>query len=347
MNELFYGVWTQGNLQSIAPIANIIMTAVNWVVSLAGLLGVGFGVIRVVADIICIMSPNGVESIRQAKMEVANQVKAVGDKTAVAQVGGVLQGIISHLPDFYSISSFHGKDGQVEQIPSLGAYLTSRFPGICAIVVILVLIYGGYLTKIYGMVGNGAKWGLDFVLQNANPEQIVTSLANGAGNYVIGSSKEQVRVSTEKAMSAVFTRFPDIPATDRQSVVSTIASSLEGSSIGTGNPYDGAYSVSATAYVTKVKVDDSVISASNQASESRKNNGSYQTMVQFNLHDGNFQTAIKNSVTANNAEWGNNAYLVVTATYTKSNNYQWIENGTTNTNNNSNRNNGGNTIETR
>lgn len=162
-NNLFNPQWTQGRLESIAPVVSIVSMISVWIISLGGLFLVVLPIIRFVINAIVVSAPRLCE-----KVDEAHKASLGFDKNNI--LGSGLTLFLKIVPNFKALSDFE------RGIQDPKTFFLKGIPMFCTYTFIGTFVHYGYFSKFGQKFSQMTLGAIDMILDNVDPQAAVEAL---------------------------------------------------------------------------------------------------------------------------------------------------------------------------
>ena len=162
-NNLFNPQWTQGRLESIAPVVSIVSMISVWIISLGGLFLVILPIIRFVINAIVVSAPRLCE-----KVDEAHKASLGFDKNNI--LGSGLTLFLKIVPNFKALSDFE------RGIQDPKTFFLKGIPMFCTYTFIGTFVHYGYFSKFGQKFSQMTLGAIDMILDNVDPQAAIEAL---------------------------------------------------------------------------------------------------------------------------------------------------------------------------
>lgn len=162
-NNLFNPQWTQGRLESIAPVVSIVSMISVWIISLGGLFLVVLPIIRFVINAIVVSAPRLCE-----KVDEAHKASLGFDKNNI--LGSGLTLFLKIVPNFKALSDFE------RGIQDPKTFFLKGIPMFCTYTFIGTFVHYGYFSKFGQKFSQMTLGAIDMILDNVDPQAAIEAL---------------------------------------------------------------------------------------------------------------------------------------------------------------------------
>lgn len=162
-NNLFNPKWTQGRLESIAPVVSIVSMISVWIISLGGLFLVVLPIIRFVINAIVVSAPRLCENIDEA-----HKASLGFDKNNI--LGSGLTLFLKIVPNFKALSDFE------RGIQDPKTFFLKGIPMFCTYTFIGTFVHYGYFSKFGQKFSQMTLGAIDMILDNVDPQAAIEAL---------------------------------------------------------------------------------------------------------------------------------------------------------------------------
>lgn len=162
-NNLFNPQWTQGRLESIAPVVSIVSIISVWILSLGGLFLVVLPIIRFVINAIVVSAPRLCE-----RVDEAHKASLGFDKNNI--LGSGLTLFLKIVPNFKALSDFE------RGIQDPKTFFLKGIPMFCTYTFIGTFVHYGYFSKFGQKFSQMTLGAIDMILDNVDPQAAIEAL---------------------------------------------------------------------------------------------------------------------------------------------------------------------------
>lgn len=162
-NNLLNPQWTQGRLESIAPVVSIVSMISVWIISLGGLFLVVLPIIRFVINAIVVSAPRLCE-----KVDEAHKASLGFDKNNI--LGSGLTLFLKIVPNFKALSDFE------RGIQDPKTFFLKGIPMFCTYTFIGTFVHYGYFSKFGQKFSQMTLGAIDMILDNVDPQAAIEAL---------------------------------------------------------------------------------------------------------------------------------------------------------------------------
>lgn len=236
--DLFSREWTEGNLNRIPWLVNVLGTIVGIVISAGGFGIVAVSIAKNVFSAVYLLAPKFWDNVDAVKKAVVDGVEA-GINAGTSHLGGAgthISGIASALfkllPNIKDLTDFAGDDGKAVQLSAKG-YFLSAVPKLIAAVCLGMLVFYGYTTKFAEAAGNTMSYALDSTLDKFDPEKMAQTINKNliVLKYSTADSTDPADKVTYKAskeaMSIILAQYPDMEKQPKQETAYAVEALLQ------------------------------------------------------------------------------------------------------------------------
>lgn len=242
-NELFDEDYTVGQMGLIQWLRDNVGTIVCWVISAVGFMIVAAAIIRNTLAGLYLAYPRLWDRVSKVKSDMENNLASAGGggggggEKLKQKASSLLLLLCTILPDVKSATDFAQKedgstDASADSSFSKKKWLTTAIPQFLGLVLIGMLIFYGYPSKLANFVGNIATWGADAVFDNVDPVQLVKKVANGIAVVDLGTDnatspyEANVNAMVKSAVKQVYTKYSDMQSQPLQSTATEIENNV-------------------------------------------------------------------------------------------------------------------------
>lgn len=217
IEELFDPRWTQGSLEVLGPITNVLGTIACFILSLGGFFMVILPITRYVINGIVCVAPGLCDRIAEAHDSQLGFKQAKANNQVIAAAGSLLTLILSFVPNFKVISDFN------EGIQDPKTLMMKGLPMMCIYVFIGVFIYQGYHAVIAKKASQVATSVIDMALNNVDPDVWVDKLTNKLARPNFSTDDAQdtfsknVNALSKEIWTTVNSKYSDTTSENKQS----------------------------------------------------------------------------------------------------------------------------------
>lgn len=221
-NALFDEDFTVGQEGLIAGLKDNVGVIVCYVISAIGFIIVAAAIIKNALAGLYLAYPklwDKVHTVRQ-QMEDGFKNQATGGEKWKKVTGSVMMILISALPDVKDATEFgedeNGQNSKATSSFEKKQWLLKAIPEFLALVMIGMLIYYGYPTKLANWVGETGRFALDAFFDNVDPVQLTKNVFDGLATYELAtdsatsSSERNVNGIVRSAVKQMYTRYSDM-----------------------------------------------------------------------------------------------------------------------------------------
>ena len=236
-SQLFDEDYSVGQMGLIEGLKNNAGVIVCWVISAVGFLIVAAAIIKNALAGLYLAFPKLWDKVYAVKQraEQSAQNMAGGEK-GKKFVGSFLMIFLSILPDVKSATEF-GEDEEGGQSGSVDTFkkkewLTKAIPEFIGLVMIGMLIFYGYPTKLANWVGETGRFALDAFFDNVDPVQLTKKVFDGISTYELStdnassSFEQNVNAMTRSAMKQMYTKYSDMHQQPLQQTATALEADL-------------------------------------------------------------------------------------------------------------------------
>lgn len=213
-----YTVGQEGLISGLKDKAGVITC---YVISAIGFIIVAAAIIKNALAGLYLAYPKLWDKVHMVREQMENGLKTAsqgGEKWK--KVGGsIMMILISILPDVKDATEFgQDENGQNSATSSFEKkqWLLKAIPEFLALVMIGMLIFYGYPTKLANWVGSTGRFALDALFDNVDPVQFTKNVFDGIATYELAtdsatsSSERNINAITRSAVKQIYTRYSDM-----------------------------------------------------------------------------------------------------------------------------------------
>lgn len=221
-NALFDEDFTVGQEGLIAGFKDNVGVIVCYIISAIGFIIVAAAIIKNALAGLYLAYPklwDKVHTVRQ-QMEDGLKNQATGGEKWKKVTGSVMMILISALPDVKDATEFgedeNGQNSKATSSFEKKQWLLKAIPEFLALVMIGMLIFYGYPTKLANWVGETGRFALDAFFDNVDPVQLTKNVFDGLATYELAtdsatsSSERNINGIVRSAVKQMYTRYSDM-----------------------------------------------------------------------------------------------------------------------------------------
>lgn len=220
-SALFDEDYTVGQEGLIAGLKDNMGVIVCYIISAIGFIIVAAAIIKNALAGLYLAYPklwDKVHMVRQ-QMEQGLQTASQGGEKWKKVGGSIMMILISVLPDVKDATEFgQDENGQNSATSSFEKkqWLLKAIPEFLALVMIGMLIFYGYPTKLANWVGETGRFALDAFFDNVDPVQLTKNVFDGISTYELATdsatsnSERNINGITRSALKQMYTRYSDM-----------------------------------------------------------------------------------------------------------------------------------------
>lgn len=239
--NLFSEAWTEGNLHTISGIVDKLGGFACTVISFVGFGIVIFSILKNALSGLYVVNPTFWDKVDEVKAQAVSGVSSTlqgvsGGNQATAKLGSFVTWLLSLIPNIKDLTDF-ADDANGNQDPrsiDKKQYFMKSIPLLVVQILIGMLIFFGYPSKIANWIGTGATYAIGVVLENANPVEFISGFSDSFVSINLSTDgspiklEQNINAATRGAVAAVKTKYSDMKKESAQTVAGEIESYLIG-----------------------------------------------------------------------------------------------------------------------
>ena len=227
--NLFSENWTEGNLYTISGIVDKLGSFACTAISFVGFFIVIFSILKNAFSGLYVVNPNFWDKVDEVKKAAItggqNAIQSMGGQNGnqVAQkLGGMFTFILGMIPNVRALTDF---DDDVDAASiDKKQYFMKSIPLLVAQILIGMLIFFGYPSKIANWIGTGATHALSVVLNNVDPIAFIEGFSDNFVQYnlttdgSVDKAEQNVNAAVKEGVAVIRTKYTDMTKESTQSV---------------------------------------------------------------------------------------------------------------------------------
>lgn len=236
--NLFSEKWTEGDLNSIQPIVNMLSTLSVWVISIVGFGIVIFSILKNALSGLYVINPSFWDRVSQIKKQAVGHISGVVDYAAnkngnemAQRLGGIVTWLMTLIPDVRALTDFD--DGVDPASIDKKQYFMKSLPLLVFQIFIGTFIFLGYPSKVAEWIGEGGTYLVDAIMNNTDPVTVVQRVSDKIQVYHLATDgsplpyDKRINEFTTNILRAVQSKYPSMEADPTQEVAYVLESWLQ------------------------------------------------------------------------------------------------------------------------
>lgn len=235
--NLFSENWTEGNLYTISGLVDKLGALACTVISFVGFFIVIFSILKNAFSGLYVVNPNFWDKVDEVKKAAItggqNAIQSLGGQNGnqiTQKLGGAFTFVLGLIPNVRALTDF---DDDVDAATiDKKQYFMKSIPLLVVQILIGMLIFFGYPSKIANWIGTGATHALSVVLNNADPIAFIEGFSDNFVQYnlttdgSVDRAEQNVNAAVKEGVAVIRTKYTDMTKESTQSVAYEMETAL-------------------------------------------------------------------------------------------------------------------------